>query len=347
MLTFILLAAMSVTPADSPAVGPPDQNISFVICSGIPFAIPLPTAAMLDGSLDPAIPVALADAPAPNVPVGQQTGASGSAQQQSPATSATPQQQQNTRPAVTTEEQLHAAEHQRIAGVIPAFNTSFDQNAAPLSAGQKMRLSFRSAVDPFQFAIAAVLAGYGQLTDSFECTSKQWMQTPQQCKTGYGQGAEGYFKRFGSGYADAFNGAIIGNGILPALLHQDPRYFRLGEGHSTGRRIWWAALSTVRCKGDSGNWQPNVSNVLGNIIAGGISNVYYPSFNRGVALTFERGFVVSGEGAFGAELIEFWPDVRKHIHHHGADSAAPATTTPATTAPPAATPPPTAAVSPQ
>jgi hypothetical protein len=73
--------------------------------------------------------------------------------------------------------------------------------------------------------------------------------------------------------------------------------------------------STVRCKGDNGNWQPNVSNVVGNIAAGGISNLYYPASDRGVGLTFERGMVVTAEGVVGAVLLEFTPDIQRYMFH--------------------------------
>ena len=49
----------------------------------------------------------------------------------------------------------------------------------------------------------------------------------------YGQGAEGYAKRYGAAYAGVVTGTFIGSAILPSLLKQDPRYFYKGTG-STG-----------------------------------------------------------------------------------------------------------------
>ena len=114
------------------------------------------------------------------------------------------------------------------------------------------------------------------------------------------------------------------------LLKQDPRYFRLGHGTKKGR-LWYSVLSTVRCRGDNGKWQPNYSNIGGNLIGGGISNLYYPASDRGIGLTFERAFTVTGEGAAGSLLYEFYPDVIAHYkHRHHAKAATPATA-PATT----------------
>ena len=197
------------------------------------------------------------------------------------------------------ESELKEQKKQRILGVIPNFNTSNVQNAAPLTSRQKFGLAFRTAIDPFAFVAAGLDAALEQSQNSFP---------------GYGQGAQGYGKRMGAAYADAFSGSMFGGAIFPSLLHQDPRYFRKGSGRFSGR-ISNAVLSTVRAKNDSGHWVPNYSNVLGNVAAGGLSNVYYPASDRGVALTFERALTVTAEGAIGSVLAEFWPDISSKLFH--------------------------------
>ena len=75
--------------------------------------------------------------------------------------------------------------------------------------------------------------------------------------------------------------------------------------------------TTFRAKSDKGKWMPNYSNILGNLAAGGISNLYYPASDRGAALTVQRAFVVTAEGAIGSILVEFWPDIStKFFKHH-------------------------------
>jgi len=73
----------------------------------------------------------------------------------------------------------------------------------------------------------------------------------------------------------------------------------------------------VVCKHDNtGKWEPNYSNVGGNIISGALSNYYYPSESKsGVAQTFEAGLTVTFEGTFGAALQEFWPDISRKLFH--------------------------------
>jgi hypothetical protein len=208
------------------------------------------------------------------------------------------------------EQQIQQQKQQRILGIVPQFNTSYINNAVSLTAGQKMRLAFASSVDPFSFGAAFVVAGLHEALNE---------------DPGFGWGAEGYFKRSGAAYLDSFNGTMIGNGIFPSILHQDPRYFRLGYG-SFHHRLFYAIATSYICKGDNGKWQPNYSNVAGNIVAGAISNLYYPSQNSGWGQTISNGLIVTTEGTVGGVFQEFWPDIsRKFLHQdptHGLDAQA-------------------------
>ena len=194
-------------------------------------------------------------------------------------------------------EQVSQQEKQRIAGVVPNFNVSYNGDAAPLSSRQKLHLALRSAVDPVSFAVAGVDAAQSQAQNDF---------------AGYGQGMQGYGKRWGAAYADNFDGTLLGNAIFPILMKEDPRYFRRGTG-SFSSRLFYSLSTTVWSKRDNGGWGPNYANVLGNLAAGGISNLYYPASDRGADLTLERGFTVTAYGALGGVFNEFWPDVARKI----------------------------------
>lgn len=204
--------------------------------------------------------------------------------------------------------EVQAQEKQRMLGIMPAFNLVTTGQAAPIGPKQKFHLWIHSAVDPFQFGIAGLDAGIEQAQNTYP----EWHQ-----------GALGFTKRYAAAYGDNVDGNLWGNAVLPSLLHQDPRYYRLGHG-SPGKRIWYSFTTAFRCKSDSGKWQPNYSNVLGNIIGGGISNLYYPASDRGVGLTFERGITVTLEGTLGAIAEEFYPDFatwRQHVKERKAAAA--------------------------
>jgi hypothetical protein len=204
------------------------------------------------------------------------------------------------------EEQLKQQERQRVMGVMATFNTTRNQDALPLSPGQKFRLFFKSSTDPWPFLLAGAVAGIGQADDSYP----EW-----------GQGAQGYAKRYGAAYTDAFIGNFFGNAVLPVLLKEDPRYFQKGTGSFT-RRVLWAASSTFWCKRDNGKWGPNYANVGGNLIGSAISRAYYPAQYRTVSDTITDGLTVSLEGIVGAELIEFWPDIVRHYKNKQAEKSA-------------------------
>ena len=234
------------------------------------------------------------------------------------------QGQQSTPPPMSQQDraaqQVKQQEHQRILGVVPNFNTSYVQDAAPLSRKQKLSLAFKSATDVGNILVAAADAAYNEWTDQF----------PE-----YGEGMKGYGKYLGASYADAFDGTMLGNAIFPILLKQDPRFFRKGTG-SFHSRLFYAIGTTFWCKNDSGSRGPNYSNLLGNLAAGGISNLYYPASDRGVSLTFERGFVVTAEGAIGGVFEEFWPDIAHKVFKNRMTSLQPNVPPPAppTPAPP-------------
>jgi hypothetical protein len=118
------------------------------------------------------------------------------------------------------------------------------------------------------------------------------------------QGAEGYGKRLGAGFADAVTGSLITNAILPSLLHQDPRYFYQGSGTKKSRAFHAMAAPFV-CKGDNGDWQPNYSQWGGDLIGYSLSTAYYPSSDRTAGHVFETFGIDMGLHVVGSLAQEF------------------------------------------
>jgi len=198
------------------------------------------------------------------------------------------------------EQQVHVEEEQRLFKVVPNYYVTYLPDASPLTAKQKFQLGWKFTVDPISFVITGVIAGAEQANNSFP---------------GYGQGAQGYGKRYGAAYADFVSGTFFGNMIFPALFKQDPRYFYKGTG-SKKARLLYALANAVICKGDNGHWQPNYSSVLGSLAAGGVSNLYYPASNRnGVGLTFTNTAIGLAGSAGSAVAQEFFfRKVTSHSH---------------------------------
>jgi hypothetical protein len=188
------------------------------------------------------------------------------------------------------EQQISAEEKQRILGVLPNFYVSYISNAAPLTRKQKFKLAVRVSTDPLTFFTTGVTAGIEQAQNDF---------------SGYGEGFSGYAMRYGATYGDRLASTMLGAAILPSLFHQDPRYFYKETGSIFSRALY-AVSTVVICKGDNGHWQPNYSNVLGNLAAGGISSLYYPSSDRhGAQVTIDDALIGTATGAIGTLFQEF------------------------------------------
>ncbi|MEO8727550.1 MAG: hypothetical protein ABI383_15670, partial [Acidobacteriaceae bacterium] len=129
---------------------------------------------------------------------------------------------------------------------------------------------------------------------------------------GYGQGAEGYAKRFGSSMGRNATSNFFGTFLLPSVLHQDPRYFVLGDA-TAGEKIKYALRRTVVTRSDNGNDVFNWSGLLGPVISEGIANSYLPSAERTPGRTFRRygidlGFIVGGN-----LLREYYPMISRKL----------------------------------
>lgn len=192
---------------------------------------------------------------------------------------------------VIAAEEIRAEEKQRLVGILPNFYTSYVSDAAPLTWKQKFALATRGTFDPVAMVGVGFAAGVEQATNSF---------------AGYGQGAEGYGKRFAAKFADGRSSDYLTHAIFPTLLHQDPRYYYQGSG-TMKSRLLHAIGSAFFTRGDDGRTEPNYSYVLGDMCSGALSNLYYPQANRGAHLVFSNAAVGLAGRVGGNILREFLP----------------------------------------
>jgi hypothetical protein len=189
--------------------------------------------------------------------------------------------------------QVGEEEKQRVLGVFPNFYVSYLSDPVPLDPRQKVQLALRTLVDPVSLVLNGVVAGAEQASNAYA----------------WGQGAQGYGKRYAAAYGSFLTNTMLGDALFPILLRQDPRYFYKGTG-SVYSRALYAIANAVICKGDNNRWQVNYSGILGGLASAGLSNLYYPAVNRsGFGLTFEGAAIGAGFGAVGNLLQEFL------IHH--------------------------------
>ena len=190
----------------------------------------------------------------------------------------------------------------RIFMVIPNYATVEHPTGyiSPLSAKQKFKLGALDAFDPYSFPIAGVLAGIAQADND----DPSW-----------GQGLQGYGKRYAAGYADTITGSFMTTGLFPSVLHEDPRYFRKGTG-SFWRRSGYAVKRLLVIRTDSGNTTFNFSEFGGNAAAGALSLTYHSSADRNFPNFVSGWYTQIAIDFVGNELKEFWPDIRHHFLGH-------------------------------
>lgn len=190
-------------------------------------------------------------------------------------------------------------EDKRIFWIIPNFRTSPSLNPyVPLTSHEKWKIATEDSFDRGTVALAVLFAGEAQLTHS----------TPT-----FGQGAAGYARSLGTSYADFVIGDMMTEAIYPAVLRQDPRYFRRGTG-TVWQRLGSAAGQIFWTHADSGRMQFNYSEIIGNSTAVAISNAYYPD-NRTAANAVSKLGVQLGVDMAANILKEFWPDIERKVSH--------------------------------
>jgi hypothetical protein len=185
--------------------------------------------------------------------------------------------------------------------VVPAFKVDYGKDFQPLTTKEKFDEWSRGSYDPLGLGAGA-----------FEAATLEHSSRDGFC--GYGGGWTGYGKCFGSLELDANVSSFIGDFALTALWHQDPRYFRSGEG-SFGRRLWHAVSRVFVTYNDSGRTVFYSSALTGTVAAAGISNLYYPAQDRGIGHTLSRITLDLGNTALYNAAAEFWPDIHRKIRH--------------------------------
>jgi hypothetical protein len=176
------------------------------------------------------------------------------------------------------------------------------ETVRPLSAGEKLELSIKDSFSPFAFVGWVAAAGYEQAFNG---------------SPNYGTNAGGFAERFGAAAARASSEKIFSDGVLAAVLREDPRYYRMGPGHNVVKRLGYALSRTFITRTDSGQLSPNSSLIAGNLGGAYLTKAYYPDLNtssREVLKTFGGSL---GGSALGFAISEFIPQKYNIFHDLG------------------------------
>jgi len=210
--------------------------------------------------------------------------------------------------AAKTDAKTEEEPPKRMFGMIPDFENTNNTpvNQKPLSVREKYVLAWHQSTDFSAHVGAAFAAGL-----------QQWGNGQPR----YGEGWGAYGKRFAAAEGDQMSSSWLIYGVFPSLLHDDPRYFRLGKG-SPPVRVWYAITRTFVTRRDNGTQRFNYSTVSGQLVSCAISTAYYPEIDRATSRVFSNwGLDLVGFSAYNV-LSEYYPDLIKALFHHGKNGGA-------------------------
>ena len=164
-----------------------------------------------------------------------------------------------------------------------------------LTTKGKFFLFIENTIDPVTFLGAAFDAGIDQAQDT---------------DPSFGQGMQGYGKRFGAEMAGSASSEFFKEFLYPSIFSEDPRYYRLAHG-SVRQRLLHAVEHEVVAHQENGTRMFNFSEWLGSASSAALADVYHPNNRPGVGPAAESmGYGILQDAGFDV-LREFWPEIAK------------------------------------
>jgi hypothetical protein len=230
-------------------------------------------------------------------------------EQVQPAQAASPAQQPPSAPQTPkssndqkSKQQKNGTSNDRLFWTLPNFSSiQGAEQLPPLTAGQKFKLVARSTFDPVEWGFIGIVT----LTNQAENTEPS-----------YGQGMEGYGKRYATNLADTVVENFSVGAVFPSILRQDPRYYQSGKGTFL-HRFGYALSRIFVTRSDSGHGQFNFSEIFGSATAAGISTyAYHPQSDKNLANVADVWATQVTLDSISALLKEFWPDIHRKFQKH-------------------------------
>ncbi|WP_433975173.1 hypothetical protein [Tunturiibacter lichenicola] len=173
------------------------------------------------------------------------------------------------------------------------------QTAPPLSAHDKEVMGFKQSFTLFSLIGWTTSAGYTHLVNG---------------SPNYGTDSGAFGERLGAAALRNTSQNIFGNVVFAPLFHEDPRYYKMGKGHSFFKRVVYSATRAVVTRADDGHATPNYSLISGRVFGAALTNAYYPQTNRGFTQTLETFGTSMGGAATGFVVTEFLDEALEIVH---------------------------------
>jgi hypothetical protein len=174
-----------------------------------------------------------------------------------------------------------------------------NERAQPLNNQQKFVMGMKESATFFSVTGWLASAGWGQLTNG---------------SPNYGTDRGAYGMRLGVAAIRNTSENIFGDALLAPLLHEDPRYYVMGNDRNFFRRLLYAGTRVLVTRTDSGKATPNLSLLGGNLAGSALTNAYYPELNQGFKQTATTFGGSIGGSAIGFIVSEFYDDALHLVH---------------------------------
>ena len=174
------------------------------------------------------------------------------------------------------------------------------QKAPRLTIGDKILLGIRENATYTSVGGWLLSAAYAQAVDG---------------SPNYGQTGKGFMQRLGAAAARNSSENIFSDSVIAPILHQDPRYYRMGPGHNFIKRVVYAGTRGVITRTDGGHPTFNFSNVGGDLGGSALTQWYYPPINRSFTEVMRTWGGSVGGDAVGYLFAEFLPSFSGVFHH--------------------------------
>lgn len=189
----------------------------------------------------------------------------------------------------------------RILGIMPNYRAvSAGEMPPPPTPREAFKIASENSFDYSAFVFVGVTSLLAEGTNAH---------------TQLGKGVPGFWAYYWRGYLDKTDGNYWVDAIMPTMLHEDERYYAMGEGGILKRGIY-AASREIITPNYHGKNTFNAGEILGRGASQAISLTYYPSQTQTPSGFAEKYAYAVGRDALTNVFREFWPDINAHVFHH-------------------------------